>query len=147
MRNDDSLVAETVRRVSSVTAPDKIILFGSAATGQVTADSDIDLSIFEPTRGTGARRAPDHAPGRAGSWRAAVCVLYVRVNKNVPGLLEGCADQRVNLWTFHDLLVVDVPAGRTPERPRDPGLQSDCFERALPDAYVKLPGGPSMTRG
>ena len=28
--------------------PDKIILFGSAATGQMTRDSDIDLLIVEP---------------------------------------------------------------------------------------------------
>lgn len=28
--------------------PDKIILFGSAATGQMTRDSDIDLLVVEP---------------------------------------------------------------------------------------------------
>ena len=44
---DESLIEEIVRRILSVAAPDKIILFGSAATGQMTRDSDIDLLIVE----------------------------------------------------------------------------------------------------
>jgi predicted nucleotidyltransferase len=39
---------EIVRRVLSVARPDRIILFGSAATGQMTRDSDIDLLVVEP---------------------------------------------------------------------------------------------------
>jgi predicted nucleotidyltransferase len=42
---DDALLSEIVRRILSVAAPDKIILFGSAAAGKMTADSDIDLLI------------------------------------------------------------------------------------------------------
>ena len=45
---DDTLIAEIVRRVLSVAKPDKIILFGSAATGRMTDDSDIDLLVVEP---------------------------------------------------------------------------------------------------
>lgn len=45
---DESLLSEVVRRVLTVARPDRIILFGSAATGQMTADSDIDLLIVEP---------------------------------------------------------------------------------------------------
>ncbi|MFH0962530.1 MAG: nucleotidyltransferase domain-containing protein [Planctomycetota bacterium] len=45
---DDALIDEIVRRVLSVAKPDKIILFGSAATGTMTPDSDIDLLIVEP---------------------------------------------------------------------------------------------------
>lgn len=48
---DDALIAEIVRRVLSVAQPDKIILFGSAATGAMTRDSDIDLLIVEPDPG------------------------------------------------------------------------------------------------
>jgi predicted nucleotidyltransferase len=44
---DDTLLSEIVRRVLSVERPDTIILFGSAATGQMTKDSDIDLLIVE----------------------------------------------------------------------------------------------------
>jgi len=49
-RIDDALIEEIVRRVLSVGKPDKIILFGSAATGEMTRDSDIDLLIVEPQR-------------------------------------------------------------------------------------------------
>jgi len=48
---DESLVKEIVRRVLAATAPDKIILFGSAATGEMTRDSDIDLLVVEPDPG------------------------------------------------------------------------------------------------
>jgi len=48
---DESLVKEIVRRVLAAAAPDKIILFGSAATGGMTSDSDIDLLIIEPDPG------------------------------------------------------------------------------------------------
>lgn len=43
---DESVVKEIVHRILSVAAPDKIILFGSAATGTMTRDSDIDLLIL-----------------------------------------------------------------------------------------------------
>ena len=46
---DETLLNEVVRRVLTVARPDRIILFGSAATGQMTKDSDIDLLIVEPT--------------------------------------------------------------------------------------------------
>src|ERR1035438_2936263 len=46
---DETLVNETVRRVLSAAQPDRIILFGSAATGQMTKDSDIDLLVVEPS--------------------------------------------------------------------------------------------------
>ena len=42
---DDSLVQEIVRRLLSVASPDRIILFGSAAQGAMTRDSDIDLLL------------------------------------------------------------------------------------------------------
>ena len=44
---DGSLVREIVRRVLSVASPEKIILFGSAAKGGMTRDSDIDLLVVE----------------------------------------------------------------------------------------------------
>ena len=43
----DELIEEIVRRVLSVAKPDKIILFGSAATGKMTPDSDIDVLVVE----------------------------------------------------------------------------------------------------
>jgi predicted nucleotidyltransferase len=46
---DESLVQEIVRRLLGVTRPDRIILFGSAASGKMTRDSDIDLLVVERT--------------------------------------------------------------------------------------------------
>lgn len=48
---DESLVEEIVRRILSVTRPDRIILFGSAAVGEMTRDSDIDLLVLEADPG------------------------------------------------------------------------------------------------
>ena len=45
---EESLLKEVVRRVLAVAKPDRIILFGSAATGQMRKDSDIDILIVEP---------------------------------------------------------------------------------------------------
>ena len=45
---DEKIIEDIVQRILSVAEPDRIILFGSAATGQMTRDSDIDLLIVEP---------------------------------------------------------------------------------------------------
>lgn len=47
MTINEDLIREIVRRIVSVTQPDRIILFGSASTGQMTRDSDIDLLVLE----------------------------------------------------------------------------------------------------
>lgn len=44
---DQTVIDEIVRRVTSVVPAERIILFGSAATGQMTRDSDIDLLILQ----------------------------------------------------------------------------------------------------
>ena len=44
---DETLLDEVVRRVLSVAHPRKIILFGSAVTGGMTSDSDLDLLVVE----------------------------------------------------------------------------------------------------
>ena len=51
---DESLVQEIVRQILSVATPDRIIIFGSAATGEMTRDSDIDILVVE--RNPGDRR-------------------------------------------------------------------------------------------
>ncbi len=48
---DKSLVDEIVRRILATAAPDKIILWGSSATDEMTRDSDIDLLVVEPNPG------------------------------------------------------------------------------------------------
>lgn len=44
---DEEFIRRVVARILSVASPAKIILFGSAAAGQMTADSDVDLLIVE----------------------------------------------------------------------------------------------------
>ena len=44
---DEELVKKVVKRILSVAKPEKVILFGSAATGAMTADSDLDLLVIE----------------------------------------------------------------------------------------------------
>jgi uncharacterized protein len=51
MEVDERIVGEIVRRILSVCAPDRIILFGSAAAGKMTRDSDIDLLVLEENPG------------------------------------------------------------------------------------------------
>lgn len=48
---DDRLARELVQRILAASAPDRIILFGSAATGEMTRDSDIDLLVVAPAPG------------------------------------------------------------------------------------------------
>ena len=48
---DEAVIQEIVRRILTVAKPDRIILFGSGVTGQMTPDSDIDLLIVEPEIG------------------------------------------------------------------------------------------------
>jgi len=64
---DAALIQEIVRRILTVTKPDRIILFGSAATGNMTRDSDIDLLVVEP------------APSKAIDY-------WVRIRRSLKGL-------------------------------------------------------------
>jgi uncharacterized protein len=54
MALDDNLVSQVVERILKVVEPERIILFGSAATSTMTRDSDIDLLVIE--RGFGSER-------------------------------------------------------------------------------------------
>jgi predicted nucleotidyltransferase len=44
---DNTLIEEITQRVLGVARPERIILFGSAATGPMTSDSDIDILVLE----------------------------------------------------------------------------------------------------
>ena len=48
---DQILVSEIVTRILSIAEPQRIILFGSAATGEMSKDSDIDLLVLESAPG------------------------------------------------------------------------------------------------
>jgi len=46
-RPDRKILADIVRRVVEAAQPDKIVLFGSAARGEMGPDSDIDLLVIK----------------------------------------------------------------------------------------------------
>jgi predicted nucleotidyltransferase len=48
---NQALVSEIVKRVLAVVEARRIILFGSATTGEMTKDSDIDLLVLESAPG------------------------------------------------------------------------------------------------
>ncbi len=45
--HDQAVLAEVIRRIIEVADPEKIILFGSAARGDMTRHSDLDLLIIK----------------------------------------------------------------------------------------------------
>lgn len=47
--NIDDIINEIVSRITSSYSPEKIILFGSHAYGQPTADSDLDIMVVMDT--------------------------------------------------------------------------------------------------
>ncbi len=49
MKLETVAIEEIVSRIHRVVEPDKIILFGSAASGNMTWDSDIDLLVVIPS--------------------------------------------------------------------------------------------------
>ena len=46
------LIQRLVRRLADQFAPDQVILFGSHASGQAGPDSDVDLLVVTPVRGS-----------------------------------------------------------------------------------------------
>lgn len=66
---DETLLGEIVRRVREVADPQRIILFGSAAAGTMTPDSDIDLLVLE--------EAPQDRREESYRIRGALCGMGV----------------------------------------------------------------------
>jgi predicted nucleotidyltransferase len=62
---------ELVRRIFAEVGPRRVVLFGSAARGEMRPDSDIDLLIVMPD-GTHRRRTAQYLYGRLGSDRPPV---------------------------------------------------------------------------
>jgi len=47
MTVDEEIMEHVVDQIVELARPDYVILFGSAATGEMTADSDLDLLVIE----------------------------------------------------------------------------------------------------
>ena len=52
-------ISELAERIAREFHPQRIILFGSSALGNVTEGSDIDLLVIMPTGGSGLRKAAE----------------------------------------------------------------------------------------
>ena len=48
MTIEETTLRQIVDRIVHLAHPDRVILFGSAATGHMTTDSDLDLLVVEP---------------------------------------------------------------------------------------------------
>ncbi len=48
---DQKLIEEIIGRILAVSQPERIIIFGSAAQGEMTRDSDIDLLVLKSAPG------------------------------------------------------------------------------------------------
>lgn len=55
--NFEDPLQEALSRILAVSSPNRIILFGSQARGDVDAGSDIDLMVIEPTAESPAQEA------------------------------------------------------------------------------------------
>jgi predicted nucleotidyltransferase len=89
---DDTLTRELVRRILSAARPGKIILFGSAATGEMTRDSDIDLLIVEdePVRRHDRAVAIRDAIGDIG-WPVDVLIIAPERFERTKNVVGGSA--------------------------------------------------------
>jgi predicted nucleotidyltransferase len=89
---DDVVLSEIVRRVLSVARPDRIIVFGSAATGQMTKDSDIDLLVVEPAPVNTHERSVEirRAVGDIG-YPVDVIVMRTERFERTKGIIGGIA--------------------------------------------------------
>jgi uncharacterized protein len=89
---DDTLLDEIVSRILRVAQPDTIILFGSAATGQMTKDSDIDLLIVEPAQSNTHNRSVEirRALGNLG-YPFDVIVMRTDCFERTKGIIGGIA--------------------------------------------------------
>lgn len=84
MEIEEFLIEEIVRRVLSAVTPGKIILFGSAARGRITRDSDIELLIVEPNPGDRHKESMKIDTALSGlGYPFDVIVKRFEANKNV----------------------------------------------------------------
>ena len=48
---NETVLNEVLRRIRRVTRPDRVVLFGSAAAGAMSSDSDVDILVLESDPG------------------------------------------------------------------------------------------------
>lgn len=92
MGADQALLDEIVQRILAAARPDRIILFGSAAGGAMTKDSDIDLLVVEPSAENPRERSVQirDAVGDIG-YPVDVIVMRTERFEQTKGLIGGIA--------------------------------------------------------
>jgi uncharacterized protein len=89
---DQSLVREIVARIRSASSPRRILIFGSAARGHFTPDSDIDVLVLEePGTDTRAARLQIRAALRGLGWPFDVIVMTTARFDEVKGVVGTIA--------------------------------------------------------
>ena len=89
---DESLIQEIVRRMLAVIQPERIILFGSAAAGQMTRDSDIDLLVVaHESSNTWEERARLHRTLRGLGFPFDVFIIGVERFEETKDIFGGIA--------------------------------------------------------
>ena len=89
---ESQLACEIVDRLTRVARPERIILFGSAATGRMTPDSDIDLLIVQ-REVTDARRESRRLREALAGLGRPVDVVVMRSDRfeETKGVIGGIA--------------------------------------------------------
>ena len=72
----EELLQAVVRRLLTVGAPDKIVLFGSRARGDARVDSDLDLLIIEASDLPRYKRSPRYLRALVGLFPAKDVVVW-----------------------------------------------------------------------
>lgn len=91
------VVAAMVRRIVTRFSPDKVILFGSHATGRAGPDSDVDLLVVIPLAGSKADRELEIRAALR-SYRLPKDVIVTTPEafawrRSVPGTIERAASR------------------------------------------------------
>jgi len=85
---DSPVLADMVRRLVEVYHPERIYLFGSAARGEATVDSDYDLMVI----------VPDHSPSEArDSGRAYEALWGVGTSGDILVWLRSAFERQLHL--------------------------------------------------
>ncbi len=89
---DEGLVREIVRRLTAIAEPERIVLFGSAAAGQMTRDSDVDLLVVQGAADDPRREAVRLRAALRGLGRPFdVIVMSTEAFEESKGVIGGIA--------------------------------------------------------
>ena len=89
---DETILADIVRRVVEAAGPEKIVLFGSAARGEMGPNSDIDLLVIKA--------------GKFNRWRLTTAIYRHLRGKGAPVDVVVVTPEEVKLYGDSPYLVI-----------------------------------------